>query len=184
MIKNKPLEFYSFNDQYFMSLIHNLFQEGFFDSNPRMKDIAYSLLFAKSPKVIRSKEFRQQLLDQDDYQTQEKVIRKAKEKSKQIKDFLKKNGDETDWVLEDIPQKSIIFVRSKKMIIKKLEGDNYLLDRDPVKILMDSGDIKLLVDVEESIISKLQNTINFIPNLYCSQSAYEKLLAGGVISDH
>lgn len=184
MIKNNPLQFYSFNDQYFMTLIRNLYQEGFFDDNLRMKDIAYSLLFAKSPKVIRSPEFKQQLLNQDDKQTQEKVIKKAQEKSKQIQDYLKKHGDKRDWVLEDIPQKSIIFVRSKKMIIKKLEGDNYLLDRDPVKILMDSGDTKLLVDVEESIISKLQNTINFIPNLYCSESAYKKLVDAGVISDH
>ena len=60
--------------------------------------------------------------------------------------------------------------------------ENLLLERDPVKILLDNGDVKLLGDVENSVISNLQDKFNFVPNLYCSDSAYELLLKEGVIT--
>ncbi|MEX1099244.1 MAG: hypothetical protein WEB87_02390 [Bacteriovoracaceae bacterium] len=77
--------------------------------------------------------------------------------------------------MDDIPKKSIVFVKSKKRIVKDKEQSNVLLERDPVKILTETGEAKLLVDVENSVISHLQNTFNFIPNVYCSESAYELL---------
>ena len=69
----------------------------------------------------------------------------------------------------------------KKSIIKAKITENLLLERDPAKIHMRDGTVKLLTDVEQSVISKLQNTINFIPNVYCSESAYEILLEKGII---
>jgi uncharacterized protein len=47
---------------------------------------------------------------------------------------------------------------------------------------MDNGDVKLLGDVENSIISDLQKKFNFVPNVYCSDSAYEILLEEGITS--
>ncbi|MEX0797904.1 MAG: hypothetical protein WD025_00565, partial [Bacteriovoracaceae bacterium] len=175
MAANDPVKFYGFNDQYFMGLIHGLFSEGFFNKNPRMKDIAEALLFQKSPRTIRAEAFQSRILNQDEPDKNEKVFRRAREKVAVIKDYLKKNGDENDWVVDDIPKKSIVFVKSKKRIVKDKEQSNVLLERDPVKILTETGEAKLLVDVENSVISHLQNTFNFIPNVYCSESAYELL---------
>ena len=56
-----------------------------------------------------------------------------------------------------------------------------MLERDPAKILTDTGDVQLLVDVNNSIISNLQNVNNFVPNVYCSESAYELLKSEGII---
>jgi uncharacterized protein len=64
--------------------------------------------------------------------------------------------------------------------VKGKTSENLLLERDPAKILMDNGDVKLLGDVENSIISNLQNKFNFVPNVYCSDSAYELLKAHGL----
>jgi hypothetical protein len=46
---------------------------------------------------------------------------------------------------------------------------------------MENGEVKLLAEVENSLISKLFNSNNFIPNVYCSTGAYELLLSHGVI---
>jgi HD superfamily phosphohydrolase len=181
MVANQPLKFYSFNDQYFMGTIHRLYLEGFFDKNTRMKDIAECLLFEKSPRTIRCEEFHQRILNQNDDTTNEKLFKKATNKVKQIREFLKKHGTEQDWIVEDIPKKHILFVKSKKRIIKNKQHQNVLLERDPVKILTENGDVQLLVDVDNSIISQLQNSFNWVPNVYCSESAYQLLQKQDII---
>ena len=148
--------------------------------NLRMKDIAQSLLFEKSPRTVRCEEFNQRILNQND-DSSEKAIKKANAKVEQIKSIHEKFGTDKDWIVEDIPKKQIIFVSSKKSIIKNKQHPNILLERDPVKILTDSGDVQLLVDVENSIISQLQNSYNFVPNVYCSDSAYNLLVDQGII---
>jgi uncharacterized protein len=181
MITNDPHQFYTFNDQYFMQQVHLNYTTGAFDKNPRIKDMAHALLFEVAPKTVRCEEFKQRILSQDDDQGLEKIMKRAEEKVKQIKDILKKKGTEKDWVLEDLPKKNIIFVKSRKKVIKSKTNENLLLERDPAKILMENGDVKLLGDVENSIISDLQSKFNFVPNVYCSESAYELLLAEGII---
>ena len=73
-------------------------------------------------------------------------------------------------------------MKSRKKLVKSKTNENLLLERDPAKILMDNGDVKLLSDVENSIISDLQTKFNFVPNVYCSDSAYELLVREGVIA--
>jgi len=182
MIENDPVKFYTFNDQYFMGQVHLHYSSGAFDKNPRIKDLAYSLLFAIAPRTIRCEEFKQRILSQDEDQVYEKIVKRAEDKIKEIKDILKKKGTEKDWIVEDLPKKHIIFVKSRKKLIKNKTGENLLLERDPVKILMDDGDVKLLGDVENSIISDLQTKFNFVPNVYCSASAYELLKSEGIIT--
>src|SRR5690606_19434812 len=120
--------------------------------------------------------------NQDEDQINEKIVKKAEDKIKEIKDILKKKGTEKDWILEDLPKKNIIFVKSRKKLVKSKTGENLLLERDPAKILMENGDVRLLGDVENSIISDLQNKFNFVPNVYCSESAYELLKTHGIIN--
>lgn len=182
MIAHDPHKFYTFNDQYFMTQVHHHFTSGSFDKNPRIKDMAYCLLFEKAPKTIKVEEFKQRILNQDEEQVYDKIIKQAETKIKQIKDVLKKKGSEADWILEDLPKKHIIFVKSKRKLVKSKTSENLLLERDPAKILMDNGEVRLLGDVENSIIEGLQDKFNFVPNVYCSESAYNLLKAEGIIS--
>ncbi|MFA5584697.1 MAG: hypothetical protein WDA09_10835, partial [Bacteriovoracaceae bacterium] len=135
-----------------------------------------------APKTIRLEEFKQRILNQDEDHVNDKIIKHAEDKAKQILDVLKKKGTEKDWVLVDIPKKHIVFVKSMRKIVKSKSSENILLERDPVKILTDTGDVKLLGDMENSIISNLQNKFNFVPNIFCSESAYEILKAEGIVS--
>lgn len=183
MIEKNPMKFYGFNDTYFMTLVHKHLMDGSLDKNPKIKDMAQIILLASGAKAIRSEEFKERLLSQDDSQNFEKHYKRAVNKAQEIEDFLKKNGGPADWLIYDIPKKSIIFVKSPKNVAKSAQGSmsNVLLDRDPVKIAMDDGTVKLLAEVENSLISKLYNSNNFIPNVFCSQSAYELLLSEGII---
>jgi HD superfamily phosphohydrolase len=183
MIEKDPMKFYSFNDNYFMTLVHKHLSDGSLDKNPKIKDMAKIILLASGAKAIRSEEFKERLLSQDDSQNFEKHFKRAMNKAQEIEEFLLKKGGPADWLIYDIPKKSIIFVKSPKNVAKSAQNSmsNVLLDRDPVKIAMDDGSVKLLAEVENSLISKLYNSNNFIPNVFCSQSAYELLMAEGII---
>lgn len=181
MVKNDPVLFYSFNDQYFMTLIHRLYQEKFFAKDRRMEEIVGCILFEKSPKTLRCDEFKKRILNQDEFGPNHKYYKKAMDKVKDIEALLKKQGDPANWIVIDIPKKNIVFTKSKKRIIKDQKGPNILLERDPVKILDESGQVQLMVDVENSIISQVQSSYNFVPNVYCSESAYRFLQAEKVI---
>ncbi len=183
MIENDPMKFYGFNDNYFMTLVHKHFMNGDLDKSPKIKDMARVLLLASGAKAIRCEEFKSRLLSQDAPQELEKYHKRAHAKYLEIKEFLEKHGEADDWVISDIPDKSIIFVKSPKNAAKDTSGQrvNVLLERDPVKISMENGEVKLLAEVDNSLISKLFNSNNFIPNVYCSSKAYELLIKEGVI---
>ena len=81
-------------------------------------------------------------------------------------------------------KKEIIFVKSPQSIVYDRKSRVPMLhERDPVKISYENGETKLLVDVENSIISKLFRYSNFIPNVFVSQSAYELLVREGITED-
>lgn len=181
-IAHDPDKFYTFNDSYFMQKVHYCYISGEFDKNPRIKDMAHCLLFGHPPRTIRCEEFKQRILSQDEDHVYDRIVKQAEAKVKEIKEIIKKKGTEKDWVLEDLPKKNIIFVKSRKKLVKSKTSENLLLERDPAKILMDNGDVKLLGDVENSIISDLQTKFNFVPNVYCSDSAYELLKNEGIIT--
>jgi hypothetical protein len=182
MIANDPDKFYTFNDQYFMMQVHHHYTSGAFDKNPRIKDLAFCLLFGQAPRTVKCEEFKQRILSQDEDHVFDKIMKQAEDKIKEIKLILKKKGTDKDWIVEDLPKKHIVFVKSRRKLVKSKTNENLLLERDPAKILMENGEVKLLGDVENSIISDLQSKFNFVPNVYCSDSTYELLKQEGIIS--
>jgi hypothetical protein len=182
MVANDPHRFYGFNDTYFMSLVHKLYIDGVFDKNLKIKDMAECILFERSPRTIRCEEFKQRVLDQDDQVGFEKIQKKANDKLEQIIEVLARKGTKLDWVISDLPKKHIHFVKSKRKVVKEKNFENVLLERDPAKILMDNGEVRLLAEVENSVIYKLQNTFNYVPNVFCSDSAYKILVDEGIIA--
>ncbi len=182
-VESAPLDFYQFNDHYFIGLVHKHYTSGKLDENKRIKSMAESILFEKSPRTVRCDELNQVLLNQDEDQKNEKIVKKAIDKAREIESTLKKYGTDDDWIVLDIPKKDVSFVKSQKQIIKTKTSANVLLERDPVKIVGHKGDLSLLVDIQDSIISQLQKTVNFMPNVFCSDSAYKLLLDKKVITD-
>jgi len=182
LIMNKPEEFYAFNDMYFMNKIHSYYYKGDFDKFPKIKDMVRCLMFEHSPRVIRCEEFKQRLISQDKKADLDKVMKKSQEKVQEIKDIIKKKGKPEDWVIFDLPKKNIVMAKSKNQLIKDKTEENVLLERDPVKI-EDNGEVKLLTDIEHSIIANMTNYLNYIPNAFCSDSVYQLLIKEGVITE-
>lgn len=181
MVAEDPARFYNFNDGYFMNLVHKHYVDGDLDKYPTLKDMARTLLFQTGARVIKCDEFRQRLITQESDVDQSKVIKRAHQKVEEIQHVLEKKGTKLDWMIADLPKKPINFVQSKNSLIRSGNVKNVLLERDPVKISYENGDIRLLADVENSIISKMSEVNNYIPNVYVSQSAYELLIQEKVI---
>lgn len=183
MIEKDPVQFYSFNDAYFMGLVFEHYHKGTFDKELDIKNMAETLLFAQGARHLRCDELKQRLLNQDDPDELAKYVRKSEAKLEEIEGILKKKGEKHHWVIPDIPKKQIVFVKSSKNIVAGNKSGNVLLERDPVKISHENGEIKLLADVENSVISRLRKTTNFIPNIFCSQETYDLLVREGVVED-
>lgn len=183
MITNNAMGFYSFNDGYFMGLVHKHYSDGTLDKDPGVKNMAETLLLAQGARHVRCEDLKQRLLNQDNPEELNKYIKRAQAKADEIKEVLRKKGDKDHWMIPDIPEKQIVFVKSSKNIVASNKSGNVLLERDPVKISYENGDIKLLAEVENSVISRLHNATNFIPNVFCSQGAYELLAKEGIIDD-
>jgi len=181
MIENEPMMFFQFNDTYFISAVHQRYMDGSLDKEPGMKDLAKILLLESGAKTVRSVEFNQILISQNEGHEREKIMKRAQNKIDQMQHILKEKGTKADWMIGDLPKKDIIFVRSPKNIVKDTQKANVLLERDPVKISTDDGEVKLLAEVENSIISKLHDSTNFVPNVFCSESAYKLLKDEGAI---
>ncbi|MDD0853887.1 HD domain-containing protein [Halobacteriovorax sp. GB3] len=183
MIAKDPMRFFGFNDSYFMGLVHENYLNGTLDKYPKIKDMAKALLLKTGARAIRCDEFKQRLLNQEEETANMKIYKRAEQKVQEIQDILDKKGGPEDWILPDLPKKDIIFVRSPKLLAKDAAGakQNLLLERDPVKISYENGEVKLLADVEDSIISRLYNSTNYTPNVFCSESAYRLLVQEGVI---
>jgi len=183
MIEKSPVNFWSFSDSYFMNLVHSAYASGDLDKEPGIKNMAETLIFAQGARHVRCDELKQRLLNQDDVEEQKKYHRRAEGKVAEIKATLEKKGKKEDWFIADLPNKKIIFVQSPKSIVAENKSGNVLLERDPVKISYENGDIKLLAEVENSVISRLHNTTNYIPNVFCSEAAYQLLVKEGVIDN-
>ena len=58
---------------------------------------------------------------------------------------------------------------------RDLKGSDPLLARDAVKILTRDGELKLLINMENSLLFHLAEFRNFIPRIYLSTADYELL---------
>ncbi len=183
IISNDPMRFYWFNDSYFMGIVQQKFIDGSLDSRPDIKDMAKTLLLKTGAQAVKATELRQILLDQDDDKANERIYKKAESKFREIEKCILTKGAPEDWVLPDLPTKKIIFVKSPKKLAKDGDQTNLLLERDPVKISYHSGEIKLLADVENSIISKLGKSMSYTPNVFCSKGAHALLVKEGIVPE-
>lgn len=181
MIEKEPMLFYSFNDHYFLMLMQQLLLGTKLQKKAMLKDMIEHLLLAKSPKTIKLPAFSPHILEQEDTAHNAKIVKHASDKLSELQQFLKKKGTDKDWILDDLPRKDIILVKSHRKVVKDKTHNNVLLERDPAKILLEDGNVVLFSTYEKSLIFKLQNHANFLPNVFCSESAYDLLKKSGML---
>jgi HD superfamily phosphohydrolase len=175
MVENDPQRFFGFNDHYFMVLLQKLYYGDHLKSLPRIADMVEHLIYAKSPLTIKSEPFSQRILDASDKSNYLKHVKRANDRLQEMQDCLSKKGGAKDWIVDDLPKKDIFLLKSQKTLVRDKTTENVLWERDPTKIVKENGDIFLLSDIEGSLIGLLQNKTNFLPNVFCSQGAFDLL---------
>lgn len=130
------------------------------------------LLYRIAPKTVHHPEFEHKILESsENVADREKRIKRIKAVVKNFEDAINESGTGNEWILADIPEKDISFTASREKLMKsKQEGPLNLL-RDPVKIVGKRSGVKLLVEMENSIIRRLSSSINFVPSVYANESA-------------
>lgn len=175
-LNTDPKRFFGFNDTYFIGNLHQLYASGKLKSSPVLENMAECLLFSKGVQSIDSDEFKHRLLNQNEEAKINKAIKKADSKGEEIKGQLKALGRPSDWVIVDYPKKSIALIKSSKNLMKDGELMNVFHSRDAAKIVDSNGQVRLLADFENSIISQLSHVANFTPNIFCSDNFYHKYM--------
>lgn len=169
MVERGDERFFWWNDLLFMQKLQechfNLSFKKKLDSH-WLQEICEMLLYRKAPKTIRIPEFEHQIL-LDDGETRSRRLKTLQDRLAELRHFIKKYGNETHWILADVPQKDVYFTKRIKA------GKS--IDRDSVKIVDSQGNPHLLYERKNSLMQHLHKYMNFVPSVYTSASTMELL---------
>ncbi|MBI3544494.1 MAG: HD domain-containing protein, partial [Deltaproteobacteria bacterium] len=177
MAGSDPERFFGFNDVYFMSLIQELYWSKRI-RDPIVHEQMRMLIYRIAPHTVRLPESSHRILVVDSsgkVSKKEATIRKLEEKVEEIRHVFKKHGKGTEWIIADVPEKDVIFTKDIQTLLRKRSPDGLYSDRDPIKVVDKHGKPSLLVERESSLVGKLANYVNFIPNVYANSAAIELL---------
>lgn len=177
MASSDPERFFGFNDVYFMSRIQDLYWSRAINDevvNEQMRMLIYRI----APHTLRFAETTHRIIEVDAQGRASKkvaAIRRLEQKIEEIEWLFKKHGNGKEWIIADIPDKDVIFTKDIRTIVRKRSSESVYSERDPIKIVDKSGKPSLLVEREGSLIGRLANYVNFIPNVYANDAAFDLL---------
>lgn len=178
-----PERFFGFNDVYFMSKVQELYLSRSI-KDPVINEQMRMLIYRIAPKTLRLPETQHRIfeIDSDGKLSQkETAIRKLGQKLAEIEQVFKKHGKGNEWFIADIPNKDVIFTKDIRNLIGKVSPANIYSERDPIKIVDKFGKPSLLVERDNSLIGRLANFVNFIPNVYANDAAVSLLKAKKIL---
>ncbi len=165
-----PNAYFTFNDSYFQGLLHQFLANP--SAHPVIRELCEMLAYRKAPKQIKIAPVVPTLIESSEHRSE--VASQISGLIKWLENELNDLGPEA-WLIHDIPSKDIQFTKNMDMIRKEAKGTNVVLLRDPVKVIKANGDVKLLVEEDNSLLNILSHYRNFIPRIYVSAKTYEKL---------
>lgn len=182
MIEERDERFFWFNDVYFINRCQEVRHLKLMD-DPHTNELIEMLLYRKAPKTVHHLEFAHKILESAGSETERaKRIKRIKAIVSDLEDAIEKHGTGKEWILADIPTKDISFTSSKEKLMKSATRKGPLhLELEPVKIVTKRGGPKLLVEMENSIVRRLSDYINFVPSVYANDSALKLLKAKKMI---
>ncbi len=175
MIRKRDERFFWWNDIYFMSRCQEVRHQNLI-KNPKISELTEMLLYRHPPKTVHHPLFAHRILSMDIHEQQKKkLILKIRKLIDEFQEVLKKNGTGQEWLFADIPEKDVVFTRGLGQIVKKRLSDNLYQERDPIKVVSRTGIPSLLVERDNTLMKHLSGFINFVPNVYANESAFELL---------
>lgn len=169
-----PYEYFTFNDSYFMSKLHE-----YISGRARHKMIAeLSEMLARRipPAQIRVAPVKPTVIENEEHRRElvldcQKAVAWLKEELRVV--------DPEAWMIDDIPHRDVVFTKSHEAL--KKGKTTAVKSLDSVKVLTRHDELKLLIDVSQSLMKVLSHYRNFIPRIYVSPGTYEKLEKKGIL---
>ena len=175
MIEERDERFFWFNDVYFINRCQEVRHLGLCD-DPHTNEFIEMLLYRKSPKTVHHPEFEHRILESSGSEAErEKRIKRIKAIVRDFEEVIEKYGTGKEWILADIPSKDISFTASKEKLNRKERKGPLYMELEPVKIITKRGGPKLLIEIDNSIVRRLAQYINFVPSVYGNEAAIKLL---------
>lgn len=169
-VSQNPNEYFTFNDSYFMAKLHEYLAGRIM--HPMIHELSEMLARRIPPAQIKIKPVQPTLIESNEHRKE--VVKKVT----LAVDWLKAELHSLDpqaWLIFDIPNKDVMFTKNHESLLKDIRSTKRLHVRDSVKILTRHNELRLLIDVSNSLMTILSQYRNFIPRIYVSPKAYELL---------
>lgn len=171
MIEDRDERFFWWNDIYFINRCQEVRQLGLLD-DANTNELIEMLLYRKAPKTVHHPEFEHRILEASGSEKErEKRVKRIRAIVSDFERVIETHGSGKEWILADIPQKDIAFTASREKLNRKDRKGPLTLELEPVKIITKRSGVKLLIEVENSIVRRLSHFINFVPNVYANDAA-------------
>lgn len=175
-VSQNPNEYFTFNDSYFLAKLHEYLAGRI--THPMIRELSEMLAQRKPPAQIKIGPLNQSIIENDDHRKD--LVKRAQNASEWLKNEILE-VDPDAWTILDIPTKDVSFTKSQSSLSKEFQAKHQLANRDSAKILTRQGEAKLLVEVSNSIMSKISQYRNFIPRFYVSPKTYSLLEKKGIL---
>lgn len=169
-----PNEYFTFNDSYFMAKLHDYMAGRV--KHPMIGELSDMLARRMPPAQIRIAPLKPTVVRDEEHRRS--LVAQCQRAVAWIKDEVRA-VDKNAWVIDDIPTRDVMFTRNVDSF--KKDKKDPLNSSDTVKVLTRHGELRLLVDVSQSLMKVLSQYRNFIPRVYLATETYEKLEKKGVL---
>lgn len=169
-----PYEYFTFNDSYFMAKLHEYLAGR--ARHPMIGELSEMLARRAPPAQIRIAPVKPTVVQNEEHRKE--LVQKCLKAVDWLREELKGISPDA-WMIDDIPMRDVMFTKNLEAL-KKSKG-NPLTSRDSVKVLTHHNELKLLVDVSQSLMKILSQYRNFIPRIYVSPATYHILEKKGVL---
>jgi uncharacterized protein len=169
-----PYEYFTFNDSYFMSKLHEYLAGR--ARHPMIGELSEMLARRAPPAQIRVAPVKPTVVQNEEHRKE--LVAKCLKAVAWLKEEMKSVAPNA-WMIDDIPMRDVMFTKNLEAL-KKSKG-NPLTSRDSVKVLTHHNELKLLIDVSQSLMKILSQYRNFIPRIYVSPETYQILEKKGVL---
>ncbi|MCB0350808.1 MAG: hypothetical protein KDD38_06470, partial [Bdellovibrionales bacterium] len=169
-VSQNPNEYFTFNDSYFLAKLHEYLAGRI--THPMIRELSEMLASRTAPSQIKAGPVKPTLVQSDEHRKD--LINQVTKASEWLKNEISEI-DKDAWMIFDIPTKDVMFTKNMAKCTKDAKGSDIHLLRDPAKILTRTNELKLLIEVPNSLMSILSQYRNFLPRIYVSPETLAKL---------
>lgn len=165
-----PNEYFTFNDSYFLAKLHEYLAGRI--THPMIRELSEMLANRIAPSQIKAGPVKPTLVQSDEHRKD--LVQQTTKAAAWLENELHEIDDQA-WMIFDIPSKDVQFTKNLDRCQRDAKGAELYTLRDSAKILTRENDLKLLVEVPNSLMSILSQYRNFLPRIYVSPATYTKL---------